>query len=101
MAGGVHELVVDLSGSWDGARLLPTLARTHTVLAERGGMLRLLGLALPEFLAALRTASLDEVFLIYDTVRRDATAGVPEPSRTEEPTPERRGPDATAARFHV
>lgn len=76
VAGGVPELVVDLSESWDGARLLPALARTRAVLAERGGTPQLIGVALPEFLAALRTAPLDEVFLIYDAVRRSPAAGV-------------------------
>jgi hypothetical protein len=77
VAVGVGELVVDLSGSWDGAGLLPVLARARAALAEQGGTLRLLGVALPEFLAALRTAPLDEVFLIYDTLRSNSLAGGP------------------------
>jgi hypothetical protein len=71
VADGVPELTVDLGGSWDGARLLSVLAETRHALIERGGTLHLLGVALPEFLAALRGAPLDEVFLVYDAVRHD------------------------------
>jgi hypothetical protein len=81
VAVGVRELVVDLTRSWDGSGLLPVLARTRAALADRGGTLRLVGVAMPEFLAALRTAPLDEVFLIYDTVRSYPVAGVPAPRR--------------------
>ncbi len=93
VAVGVRELVVDLSGSWDGTGLLPVLARTRAALAERGGTLRLVGLALPEYLAALRTAPLDEVFLIYDAVRPSPRADVPAPrpgdaAATEQPVPD-------------
>ena len=68
----VDELVVDLTHAWDSAALLTVLARTRADLAERGGSLRLVGVALPEFLAALTAAPLDEVFLVYDAVRRNA-----------------------------
>ena len=34
--------------------------------------MRLVGVALPEFLAALDAAPLDEVFLVYDAVRQNA-----------------------------
>jgi hypothetical protein len=70
LAVGVSDLVVDLSDSWDGAGLLPTLARVRAVLTERGGTLHLVGVALPEFLVALGTAPLDQTFLIYDAIRR-------------------------------
>ncbi|WP_433038037.1 STAS domain-containing protein [Actinomycetospora sp. CA-053990] len=72
LAVGVDELVVDLTHAWDSAALLSVLARTRADLAERGGTLRLVGVALPEFLAALTAASLDEVFLVYDAVRSNA-----------------------------
>ena len=72
LAVGVDELVVDLTHAWDSAALLTVLARTRADLAERGGTLRLVGVALPEFLAALTAAPLDEVFLVYDAVRRNA-----------------------------
>jgi hypothetical protein len=88
VAVGVHELVVDLSGSWDGSGLLPVLARTRAALADRGGTLRLVGVALPEFLPALRTAPLDEVFLIYDTVRSNRAVAVPAPRRGDPHTAE-------------
>jgi hypothetical protein len=72
IAVGVTDLVVDLTRSWDGAALLPVLARRHADLADRGGTLRLVGVALPEFLAALAAAPLDEVFLVYEAVRRNS-----------------------------
>ena len=71
VAVGVTEVIVDLTHSWDGAALLTVLARTRADLADHGGTLRLVGVALPEFLAALTAAPLDEVFLVYDAVRRD------------------------------
>jgi hypothetical protein len=72
IAVGVSELVVDLTHAWDGARLLTVLARTRADFADRGGSLRLVGVALPEFLAALTDAPLDEVFLVYDAVRQNS-----------------------------
>jgi hypothetical protein len=75
LAVGVNELVVDLTHAWDSAALLTVLARTRADLADQGGTLRLIGVALPEFLAALTVAPLDEVFLVYDAVRRSADDG--------------------------
>ncbi len=75
LAVGVSELVVDLTHAWDSAALLTVLARTRAELADHGGTLRLVGVALPEFLAALNAAPLDEVFLVYDAVRRSADDG--------------------------
>jgi hypothetical protein len=69
LAVGVGELVVDLTHAWEGAALLPVLARARARLADGGGTLRLVGVALPEYLAALTTAPLDEVFLVYEAVR--------------------------------
>jgi hypothetical protein len=70
LAVGVNDLVVDLTHAWDSAALLSVLARTRAELADQGGTLRLVGVALPEFLGALTAAPLDEVFLVYDAVRR-------------------------------
>ena len=76
VASGVTEVVVDLTDSCDGSALLSVLARTRADLAEHGGSLWLVGVAVPEFLAALAAAPLEEVFLVYDAVRRD-TEGAP------------------------
>ncbi|MFC5061875.1 hypothetical protein [Actinomycetospora atypica] len=72
VAGRAAEVVVDLTHACDGAALLPALARTRADLVERGGALWLAGVAVPEFLAALVAAPLEEVFLVYDAVSRDA-----------------------------
>jgi hypothetical protein len=69
LAVGVTELTVDLRGCWEGAKLLTALARTRRTLSDRDGTLHLVGVALPEYLGALREAPLDEVFLVYDAVR--------------------------------
>lgn len=74
VAGGATEVVVDLTHATDGAALLTVLARTRAALAEQGGTLWLVGVAVPEFLAALIAAPLEEVFLVYDAVRREAEA---------------------------
>ncbi|MEA2484679.1 MAG: hypothetical protein QOC55_2626, partial [Thermoleophilaceae bacterium] len=71
IASGVTELVVDLTHACDGPALLTVLARTRADLADHGGTLWLVGVAVPEFLAALVAAPLEEVFLVYDAVRRD------------------------------
>ncbi len=75
LAVGVSELVVDLTHAWESAALLTVLARTRAELADHGGTLRLVGVALPEFLAALNAAPLEEVFLVYDAVRQSANDG--------------------------
>jgi hypothetical protein len=83
IAVGVSEVVVDLSHAWDGAGLLAVLARARADLSDLGGSLRLVGVALPEYLAALSVAPLDEVFLVYDALRppaRRETAPAPERS---------------------
>jgi hypothetical protein len=76
---GLRHLVVDVSDARDcDGRLLTVLARTHTQLADTTGTLDIIGVKLPQFLAALRHATLDEVFVIYDAVRqetRNAHAG--------------------------
>ena len=79
VAVGVRVLTVDLTASWDGAALLPVLARARAELADDGGSLHVVGVAVPEFLAALSEAPLEEVFLVYDTVRSEVS---PEARRT-------------------
>ena len=79
VAVGIPELTVDLGGCWEGARLLTALARTRRALTDRGGRLHLVGLVLPEYLAALRNAPLDEVFLVYDAIRRMPAHRAPAP----------------------
>jgi hypothetical protein len=69
IAVGVSEVVVDLTHAWEGAGLLAVLARSRADLADVGGSLRLIGVALPEYLDALADAPLDEVFLVYDAIR--------------------------------
>lgn len=75
VAVGVRVLTVDLTDSWDSAALLPVLARARAELTDDGGSLHVVGVALPEFLAALSVAPLDEVFLVYDTVRSEISPG--------------------------
>jgi anti-anti-sigma regulatory factor len=73
VAAGVTELVIDVSsavGDVDAA-LLTVLARARAELAVCGGTVRLTGVTLPRFAAALHTADLDEVFVVYDALRRD------------------------------
>jgi hypothetical protein len=71
VASGARALTVDLTHCWDGHLLLTVLARTRTVLGEKNGMLQVVGVSLPEYLAALTTAPLEEVFLVYDAVRQE------------------------------
>lgn len=69
---GQRHVVVDVSGAVEcDGRLLTMLARTHAQLADDTGTLEITGVKLPQFLPALRTATLDEVFVIYDAVRRE------------------------------
>lgn len=69
---GIRDLVVDLSRmvSCD-TRLLTALTRERARFVDTGGHLAIVGVQLPEILAALRAARLDEVFVIYDAMRRD------------------------------
>jgi hypothetical protein len=75
VAVGIPELTVDLGSCWEGARLLTVLSRTRRALTDRGGRLHVVGVVLPEYLAALRDAPLDEVFLVYDAIRRMPARG--------------------------
>ena len=87
VAVGVPELTVDLGACWEGARLLTVLTRTRRALIDRGGRLNLVGLALPEYLPALREAPLDEVFLVYDALRRIPAQRIASPGDDEVPDP--------------
>jgi hypothetical protein len=87
VASGARALTVDLAHCWDGYMLLTVLARTRTVLGERNGTLHMVGVSLPEYLAALTTAPLEEVFLVYDAVRQET---IPRQRRTapQQPAPQ-------------
>ena len=72
---GIRHLVIDMSAALDcDGRLLAVLARAHAQLADAHGELKITGLEVPQVLAALRTATLEEAFVIYDAVRRDNPA---------------------------
>lgn len=77
IAAGLRHVVVDLSETDEvDGRLLTMLARTHAQLGadpERPGSLRIVGVQLPQFLAALQAAPLEEVFVIYDAMRYATT----------------------------
>ena len=77
---GIRHLVVDVSAATDcDPWLLTVLARAHAQLAADSGTLRIVGVKLPQFVSALRTAALDEAFIIYDAVRREAISQIPRP----------------------
>jgi hypothetical protein len=82
---GLRHVVIDVSGALDcDGRLLTMLARAHAQLADDTGTLEITGVKLPQFLPALRTAALDEVFVIYDAVRRETNRHGRIPSVTAE-----------------
>jgi anti-anti-sigma regulatory factor len=101
VAAGLRHVVVDVSeaGVVPGT-LLTVLARTHVRLAgeEPPGSLRVVGVHLPHFAAALEAASLDEVFVVYEAVRhsgsRDDDLRVPAPRSPQEPGTGRHSRDA-------
>jgi anti-anti-sigma regulatory factor len=81
LAAGAQHLVVDVSEAVDcDVRLLTVLADANARLAADGDSFAVVGLQLPEFIDALPRASLDELFVVYDVVRREA-------GRTRAPTP--------------
>lgn len=81
LAAGAHHLVVDVSEAVDcDVRLLTVLADTSARLAADGDSFAVVGLQLPEFIDVLPRASLDELFVVYDVVRREA-------GRARAPTP--------------
>jgi hypothetical protein len=69
---GIRHVAFDMSAALDcDGRLLAALARAHAQLADVDGELKITGVMLPQVLDALGTATLEEVFVIYDSVRRD------------------------------
>jgi len=77
---GIRHLVVDVSAAMDcEPGLLTVLARAHARLADDSGTLKIVGVQLPQFVSALRTAALDEVFVIYDAMRREGMSQIPRP----------------------
>ena len=80
---GIRQLVVDVSAAMDcDPWLLTVLARAHAQLADDSGELNIVGVNLPQFVSALRTAALDEAFIIYDAVRREAMSQIPRPRQS-------------------
>jgi hypothetical protein len=75
---GVRHLIVDVSGIYDvEVDLLTMFACTRAALATAfavEGSLTIVGVKLPQFLPAMRDAQVDEVFLVYDALRRDSSA---------------------------
>lgn len=73
-AAGVQHLTVDVfAATGCNGALLALLAHAH---AQQGAELisfKVVGVQLPEFLAALPGATLDELFIIYDVVRRESS----------------------------
>lgn len=73
IAAGAHHLVVDVSLALDcDRRLLTVLADAQARLGDDGESLTVIGLQLPQFIDVLPRASLDEIFVVYDVVRREA-----------------------------
>jgi anti-anti-sigma regulatory factor len=69
---GVRHVVIDMTGALDcDGRLLAVLVRARNQLADVDGELKIAGVNLPQVLDALGAATLEEVFLVYDAVRRD------------------------------
>jgi len=52
--------------------MLTVLSRASAQLASAGDSFRVVGLQLPEFIEVLPHAGLDEIFVVYDVVRREA-----------------------------
>lgn len=73
LAGGVRHVTVNVSAATGcNGRLLALLAETHERLGTELVSFTVVGVQLPEFLTALRAATLDEVFIIYDVVCRES-----------------------------
>ena len=79
---GIRHLVIDLSTAVDcDGRLLTVLASAHAQLADDAGALTITGVRLPEFLIALPAATLEEVFVLYQVLRRAPVPSHPIRSR--------------------
>ena len=83
---GIRHLVIDMSATLDcDPRLLTVLARAHSQLADDAGRLRITGVKLPQFLDALRAATLEEAFVVYDAVRRETPPPISGPRPPNSP----------------
>jgi anti-anti-sigma regulatory factor len=70
-ATGVRDLVIDLSAATEcDGRLLTVLASARAQLADDAGALTITGARLPQFLTAMLAATVEEVFVLYDALRR-------------------------------
>jgi anti-anti-sigma regulatory factor len=79
---GAHHLVVDVHAAVDcDLRLLTVLADANARLTADGDTFAVVGLQLPEFIDVLPHASLEEIFVVYDVVRREAANPAP-PTRS-------------------
>lgn len=77
VATGARHVVLDVSQvRYCDRALLSELARLREQLRTRDGSLQVIGVQVPRFMAALRDASLDEVFVIFDAVRTADRFGV-------------------------
>jgi hypothetical protein len=73
---GERNVLIDVSAVANcTGHLLTVLSRARRTLTGVRGSLLIVGVQLPPFLTALETASVDEVFLVYDALRRDARSG--------------------------
>lgn len=83
---GIRHLVIDMSAALDcDPRLLTVLTRAHSQLADDAGGLRITGVKLPQFLDALRAATLEEAFIVYDAVRRETPSPISGPRPPNSP----------------
>lgn len=73
---GERNVLVDVSAVANSTgHLLTVLSGARRTLTAVRGSLLIVGVQLPPFLTALETAAVDEVFLVYDALRRDARPG--------------------------
>lgn len=73
---GMRDVVVDVSQMLTcDPRLLTTLARERARFSDSGGHLAIVGVRVPDFLAAFDAAAVDEIFVIYDAVRHESQVG--------------------------
>jgi hypothetical protein len=81
----VQHVVVDVAGAQVATvRLLGVFAKVRALLAAEEGSFTVVGLRLPELSTMLETAGADEVFIVYDSIRREsATIRLRRPGRTE------------------
>jgi anti-anti-sigma regulatory factor len=85
LATGAQHVVVDVAGAQVATvRLLRLFANVRTLLAAEEGSFTVVGLRLPELIPMLQSAGADEVFIVYDSIRREsATIRLRRPGRTE------------------